>query len=132
MAETYEDAQLRAARTITREQARDHAKYREVAEAARQQGKDIIWSDPNAPETKEAKLDLVYLKDSVVVRREAVRDPRDYRKVRDECERSNRAMVMVEDLTSIADEDLQRRVNEAIDGRDPGTLRTTADPFAAA
>ena len=70
-------------------------------------------------------------KDSIVVRREAVRDPRDYRKVRDEAERSRRAMVMVEDLTAIDDEDLQARVNAAVAGKDPGTLRATEDPYAA-
>lgn len=132
MAETVEEAVARAARTITRDQARDPAKYREVAAAAREQGKEIIWLDPSLPDpAPEAKLDVVYLKDSIVLRREAVRDPRDYRKVRDEAERSHRSMVMVEDLTAIADEDLQRRVNAAVAGKDPGTLRATEDPYAA-
>ena len=132
MAETVEEAVARAARTITRTDARNPHLYQAVKAEAMKQGLPIIMTDPDLPDAApEATLDQVYLKDSIVVRREAVRDPRDYRKVRDEAERSNRAMIMVEDLNSIADEDLQRRVNSAIEGKDPGTLRSTADPYSA-
>jgi hypothetical protein len=130
MPETFDEAKLRAARTITRDQARDHAKYKEVSEAARAQGKEIIWLDPDASDpAPQAKVDVVFLRDHILVRREAARDPQEYRKLRAEADRSHRTLSLVEDLSAIGDPDLQRRVDEALLGQDPGSLRTTQDPL---
>ena len=134
MAETVEEAVARAARTITRTDARNPAKYREVKAEAMKQGLPIIMTDPALPDPVEtnAKVDVVYLTDSIIARRETVRDPAAYRRLREEADKSNRTFLTVEALDAIADDALQARVNAAIADRDPGALRTTKDPLAGA
>ena len=134
MPETYDEAKARAARTITRTDARNPQKYQEVKAAAMKQGLPIIMVDPDASPTVETKapVQVVYLTDHILVDRQAGRDPATYQRLRAEADRSHRTLSLVDDLLALPDEALQARVNEAISGKDPGALKATADPLATA
>jgi hypothetical protein len=131
--ETVAEATARAARTITRDEARDPAKYREVADAARKQGKEIIWlesrGDAQAAPKAEFDLDICYLRDQVIVRREAVRDPQEYKRVRSLCDQTRRSMQMVESFDDLP-ENLKQRVRDAVAGK-PSGPRETSDPLVS-
>jgi hypothetical protein len=131
--ETVEEAAARAARTITRDQARNPQLYQAAKAEALKQGKEVIILDPQAPDptANGSKADVVYLDDQILVRREAARDPRTYQKLRAEADKSNRGLLLVEDLSAIGDPILQNRVNEALSGKDPGLLKATQDHWAS-
>jgi hypothetical protein len=131
--ETVEEATARAARTLTRDQARNPQLYQAAKAEADKQGASVIILDPAAPDpaANGSKADVVYLKDQILVRREAARDPQTYQKLRAEADKSNRGLLLVEDLSAIGDPILQRRVDEAISGKDPGLLKARQDHWAS-
>lgn len=100
-----------AAYTLTREEARDPARYRAAREAANKAGRaSPIIIDPQAKqETGPAgNARTITTERAIYMRHDAAQDIRSYRRARDEAQRENKPLRMFRDrasLAAIADDD---------------------------
>jgi hypothetical protein len=123
---------------LTRSEAHNPAVYRDIKERAAKAGATLqIIEDPQLdasgqpvvePRDEFPGLDVCWLRDRVILRRDAARDPRQYRRVSEHARSTHRQVQMCESFAEL-DDDTKARVRDAVAGKDPGKLGETFDPL---